>query len=75
MLRDEYNRPDGLPDTVAVNIEDLDYIPEEDDVLCDVLSDWLSDTYGYCHYGFDYETDAISGDITITNILWDTSEN
>ena len=33
-----------------VNIEDID-----DDELDDFLSDWLSDEYGFCHFGFDYE--------------------
>lgn len=33
-----------------VNIEDID-----DDELDDFLSDWLSDEFGYCHFGFDYE--------------------
>lgn len=33
-----------------VNIEDID-----EDELDDYLSDWLSDEYGFCHFGFDYE--------------------
>ena len=35
---------------VDVDIEDV-----EEDEIDDYLSDWLSDIYGYCHFGFDYE--------------------
>lgn len=62
-----------LPTRITININDLDYQPEYDD-LDDILSDWLSDTFGFCHYGFDYETDHISGDITIFDIDWDISD-
>lgn len=62
-----------LPSIVNVNINDLNYNPEYDN-FDDLLSDYLSDTYGFCHYGFDYETDIISGDIKIFDIEWDTSE-
>ena len=27
----------------------------EKDQLLDDISDWLSDTYGYCHFGFEIE--------------------
>ena len=65
----------GLPDTVVININDLDYSPEDGDILDDVIGDYLSDRYGFCHYGFDYSTDAATGDITVTNIDWDVSES
>ena len=29
-----------------------DYEDDEDQLLDDI-SDWLSDTYGYCHFGFE----------------------
>lgn len=33
------------------------YLPTEveipNDIDIDEISDWLSDTYGYCHYGFE----------------------
>ena len=33
------------------------YLPTEveipNDIGTDEISDWLSDTYGYCHYGFE----------------------
>ena len=30
-------------------------ITELDDKLADFLADWLSDTYGFCHDGFNFE--------------------
>lgn len=33
----------------AENLNDLD-------ILYDLVADWLSDTFGYCHYGFEIET-------------------
>lgn len=27
----------------------------DEEQLLDDISDWLSDTYGYCHFGFDFE--------------------
>lgn len=64
-----------LPDTVVISINELDYDPEDGDVLDDAIGDYLSDRYGFCHYGFDYSTDAATGDITVTNIDWDVSES
>ena len=26
---------------------------EDEEQLLDNISDWLSDTYGYCHFGFE----------------------
>jgi hypothetical protein len=64
-----------LPDTVVVNINELNYNADEDD-LSDAIGDYLSDKYGYCHFGFDiYDTDHMSGDIVVTNIEWDVSES
>ena len=43
-------------DTVLPNeIEgEFDYHGDNDE-LCDSISDWLTDTYDYCHNGFNYE--------------------
>ena len=40
----------SLPKEIDVN----DYEDDEDKLLDDI-SDWLSDTYGYCHFGFEIE--------------------
>ncbi len=42
---------DELPRRIVVDVDDDINI---DDVE-DYISDWLSDTYGYCHHGFYYE--------------------
>lgn len=46
-----------LPKNFTVDVP----APEDDDTdLSDYLSDWLSDEYGYCHNGFNYQ--VINGD-------------
>ena len=43
-----------LPKRVVIDInEDNEYLLEDIDGYADGLSDYLSDTYGYCHEGFD----------------------
>lgn len=43
-------------DTDGEDISELD-LPDEaeipDDISEDEIGDWLSDEYGYCHYGYD----------------------
>ena len=43
-------------DTVLPNeiVNEFDYHGDNDE-LSDNISDWLTDEYEYCHYGFDYE--------------------
>ena len=41
---------DGLPDNVVIDELTPNMAEVEDEI-----SDYLSDTYGFCHYGFDYE--------------------
>ena len=36
-----------------VDFEDVDTSDSEE--MTDYLSDWLSDTYGFCHNGFNWE--------------------
>lgn len=36
-----------------VEMEDVNF--QSTDEIEEKLSDWLSDEYGYCHAGFDYE--------------------
>lgn len=74
---DEWERKDvetNLPSEVEVSIYDVDYVEGETDPeeLSDILSDYLSDTYGYTHFGFDFD---VKGDtIYIYNIKWDLDE-
>lgn len=71
-LKEEVEEPE-LPTTLTVDVsmfveDDTDL---EEVFLSDAISDWLSDEYGFCHFGFDYE---IEGDkIRVYNIAWDTS--
>lgn len=74
---DEWERKDvetNLPSEVEVSIYDVDYVEGETDPeeLSDTLSDYLSDTYGYTHFGFDFD---VKGDtIYVYNIRWDLDE-
>lgn len=40
-----------IPEEIA---SDPDYAnPDYEEALAEYIADWLSDTYGYCHEGFD----------------------
>lgn len=39
---------DDDENTLPKEVEIPDYVEDEDDI-----SDWLTDTYGYCHDGFE----------------------
>lgn len=45
-----------LPDELLLNTEYLD-IQDDENIyeIEDVVSEYLSDEYGYCHYGFSFE--------------------
>ena len=36
-----------------IDITDEFDVNDYEDQLLDDISDWLSDTYGYCHFGFE----------------------
>ena len=67
--QDEY----GLPREVTIDLNDLYF--EDEDELDDVISDYLSDEYGFCHYGFNWEYSDDAGYIDVYDIDWDTSES
>ena len=63
--------PTTLTLTIGVELPD-------DGVDGDVICDYLSDTYGFCHHGFNYEL-CLNDDleykvIEVTNIQWDTTD-
>jgi hypothetical protein len=62
---------DILPKLISISKSVLDM--DEDDELEEVLSDYLSDTYGYCHNGFHFDEDE-EGIILISDIDWDIDE-
>ena len=45
---------DEVLSTLPTEVEIPDYLIVDDiDDLYDGVSDWLSDEYGFCHFGFD----------------------
>lgn len=58
-----------LPTTLNIDSEDLDDGFEN---IEDAISEYLSDSYGYCHLGFNYKME--NGIIKVFNIEWDMSE-
>ena len=69
---DDDDEPD-LPDSCEIDIADLDYDEEEDD-LDIAIGDYLSDTYGYCINKFNFFRNDESDYITVTDIDWDTTD-
>lgn len=72
----ENNREDvDLPSELTLSIYDFDYVDGETNIdeLNDSIGDYLSDEYGYCHNGFQFD---VEGDkIYVYDIDWDLSEN
>lgn len=51
ILWDTDDEETDLPEALSVPFQQLgDDIPESE--LSEVVSDWLTDEYGYCHFGF-----------------------
>lgn len=72
-VKEEIVEPE-LPTELTIDgellVDDVDDIGEA--YLDEVISDWLSDEYGFIHLGFDY--DIVGTDVHVFNILWDTSD-
>lgn len=44
----------SLPKEIDISDEfDVKDYEDDENQLLDDISDWLSDTYGYCHFGFE----------------------
>ena len=44
-----------LPSSVEIDTDDMEWDledPNDTEEVADWVADWLSDEYGYCHYGF-----------------------
>jgi hypothetical protein len=67
------NDEPNLPTELFVDYNDIseDWEELDEDEKVDIISDYLSDEYGFCHDGFDYEE---LDSIRIYNIEWDTTE-
>ena len=65
-----------LPSEITVSLDELglDTIDDEDEVE-ETISDYLSDKYGFTHYGFEWERGDSAEEINVYNIKWDTSES
>lgn len=75
---EEYYPELMLPREVKISLEELEAKHEElhgrklsEEALDDFLGDYLSDKYGYCHFGFDYDIDFKNDIIICKNIEWD----
>lgn len=43
-----------LPKEIDISNEfDVKNYEDDEEQLLDDISDWLTDTYGYCHFGFE----------------------
>ena len=44
----------SLPKEIDISNEfDVKDYEDDEEQLLDDISDWLTDTYGYCHFGFE----------------------
>lgn len=59
-----------LPKEVEIDAKELDFDGRDED---EVIGDYLSDKYGFCHFGFKFEKDGDK--IQVSDIEWDTSES
>jgi hypothetical protein len=57
---------------------DTDDIADDEEELAEEISDYLSDTYGFCHKGFNFEVvrneNGESSEFVVTDINWDTTD-
>lgn len=72
----------NLPSTVVISASELaldtDDIYQDDDELSDIVGNYLSDEYGFCHLAFNmrvtYNENKEPSDVIVTNIQWDITE-
>ena len=71
----ESNNKDDLPSELTLSIYDFNYVDGETDIdeLNDDIGDYLSDEYGYCHKGFQFDVEGEK--IYVYDIDWDLSES
>lgn len=62
-----------IPTTVEIDFNELDLSSNPaDDEIGEAAGDYITDKYGFCHFGFNWETK--NGFVVVTNILWDFSD-
>lgn len=72
-----------LPLSVTISAKELaadtDDVYKDEDVLSEMVSDYLSDTFGFCHGGFAmnvvYNEFGEPSEVVATDIKWDTDDN
>ena len=67
-----------LPKEVDIQIDDelREFISNSDkDGFEEYINNYLSDEYGYCHFGWNYDIDANEDKVHVKDIEWDTSES
>lgn len=72
--KEEYNLPkEVIIDAHTMDDLGIDSQETDGDEISEILSDYLSDEYGFCHYGFNFD---VEGDhINVYDIKWDTTES
>lgn len=69
---EDYSDSDSVPSVVSFETSEIDeWDNMEEDEREDAISEYLSDTYGYCHNGFSYNVE--NSTITCT-VDWDLTE-
>ena len=71
--------PKELRITAAALAVDTDSVYEDKSEISGIIGDYLSDMYGYCHKGFDYEVHYNEfnepSEVVVTDIQWDVDED
>jgi len=76
---DESLKESKLPKTLNIKASELAVDADDEDVILDAVSDYLSDVYEFCHDGF--EADIVKNElgepsiIKVKNIKWDIDES
>lgn len=83
-LEEENNsiHQNDLPENLIISASSLaldsDDIVNDEDELSDIISDYLSDTYGFCHRGFElkvvFNEFNEPSEFRVSNIDWDVDE-
>lgn len=82
LLDDGIEESLNLPKTVLISASELaldtDDIYKNEDELSDIVGNYLSDVYGFCHFSFNmrvaYNENNEPSDVIVTNIQWDTTD-
>jgi hypothetical protein len=73
------SKPQGLPKSISIKASELGADSDDEDTIYDAVSDYLSDRFGFCHFGFSADIVKNEDDepsvIKVTDIEWDTNES